>query len=100
MSRGHSDPRHRSVDKFPATRHVCPMTFDEDLDAIGLICPLPVLKLRKRLQTVAAGAVLRIRADDPAAAIDIPHYCAEAGHEFLGGAEEDGVGHYLVRKAT
>ncbi|SEM68080.1 sulfurtransferase TusA family protein [Palleronia pelagia] len=75
------------------------MTFDHDLDARGLLCPLPVLKLRKRMQALAPGAVIRVQADDPAAIVDIPHFCAEAGHELLGQSETDDAQHYFVRKA-
>lgn len=57
------------------------MTDDiHDLDATGLLCPLPVLKARKRLAGLSSGMVLRMRTDDPAAVIDVPHFCAEAGH--------------------
>ncbi|MBJ3763984.1 sulfurtransferase TusA family protein [Maribius pontilimi] len=75
------------------------MDYDDDLDARGLLCPLPVLKLRKRLQGVADGAVLRVQADDPAAIVDIPHFCNESGHEFLGLSDADGAQHYFVRKS-
>lgn len=60
------------------------MDFDAELDAAGLLCPLPVLKARKRLKALPPGAVLKIVATDPAAAIDVPHFCAEAGHALLG----------------
>ncbi|MEO1704397.1 MAG: sulfurtransferase TusA family protein, partial [Pseudomonadota bacterium] len=65
------------------------MTYDAELDAVGLLCPLPVLKARKRLEPLSTGQVLRVMADDPAAIVDMPHFCAEAGHEMLG-MEEDG----------
>ena len=70
----------------------------ETLDAIGLLCPLPVLKARKRLAALPEGAVLRLLADDPAAVVDVPHFCAEAGHAFLGDSEGDGHQSYLIRK--
>ncbi|MGB8623331.1 MAG: sulfurtransferase TusA family protein [Paracoccaceae bacterium] len=54
-----------------------------EIDALGLLCPLPVLRLRKRISGLSPGSIVRVLADDPAAAIDIPHFCAEAGHEFL-----------------
>lgn len=73
--------------------------WDHELDARGLLCPLPVLKARKRLQGLAPGAVLRMVADDPAAVIDVPHFCAEAGHALVDTAEEDGAQVYLIRKA-
>lgn len=54
-----------------------------EVDARGLLCPLPVLRLRKRLLAAGAGQVVRLLATDPAAAIDVPHFCAESGHELL-----------------
>ena len=72
---------------------------DADLDARGLLCPLPVLKARKRLAALPAGAVLAMLADDPAAVIDVPHFCAEQGHALLAShAAEDGARLYLIRK--
>ncbi|MGF1447312.1 MAG: sulfurtransferase TusA family protein [Pikeienuella sp.] len=70
-----------------------------ELDARGLLCPLPVLKTRKRLQALPPGATLRVLADDPAARIDIPHFCAEQGHALLAeGEEASGALTFLVRK--
>jgi tRNA 2-thiouridine synthesizing protein A len=60
------------------------MHYDIDLDCEGLLCPLPVLRARKRLLSMPPGRILRIRATDPMAAVDLPHFCAETGHEFLG----------------
>ncbi|WP_172327427.1 sulfurtransferase TusA family protein [Mangrovicoccus sp. HB161399] len=74
------------------------MDWDLDLDARGLICPLPVLKARKRLSGMAAGQVLRLLADDPAAVVDVPFFCSEAGHELAGTGEEGGAQVYLIRK--
>ncbi len=70
------------------------------LDAIGLLCPLPVLKARKRLKSLEPGAVLTLLADDPAAIVDVPHFCAEAGHEFLGVDEATGYQIYRLRKTV
>ena len=71
---------------------------DQDLDARGLLCPLPVLKARKRLAAMAPGEVLTMLADDPAAVIDIPHFCAEARHDYLGVDEAEGHAVYRIRK--
>jgi len=71
---------------------------DATLDAIGLLCPLPVLKARKRLKAMAAGEVLQVLADDPAALIDIPHFCTEAGHVFLGQGAGENHQVYQIRK--
>ncbi len=53
------------------------------LDVIGQRCPLPVLRARKRLLRLDPGALLRVFASDPVARIDMPHFCAEAGHELV-----------------
>ncbi|MDP5216475.1 sulfurtransferase TusA family protein [Ruegeria sp. 2205SS24-7] len=75
------------------------MSDDTDtLDALGLLCPLPVLKARKRLKSLPAGATLRILADDPAAVVDVPHFCAEAGHALISQSDEQGHQIYVIRK--
>ncbi len=53
------------------------------LDLSGLLCPLPVLKARKRLETMPSGSELVVLATDPMAAIDMPHFCVEQGHTLL-----------------
>ena len=71
-----------------------------DLDATGLLCPLPVLKLRKRLTALPAGDRIRMRADDPAAIVDVPHFCAESGHLLVDTTEDGTAQIYLVEKST
>lgn len=56
---------------------------ENTLDLSGLLCPLPVLKARKRLEAMAPGAILKVIATDPMSAIDMPHFCNEQGHKLL-----------------
>lgn len=72
----------------------------EEIDAIGLLCPLPVLKLRKRLARVAQGGEVRLLCDDPAAAVDVPHFCAEAGHALISVDDHGDAAAYVVRKGA
>ncbi len=74
------------------------MDADDDLDATGLLCPLPVLKARKRLRALRPGAVLRMRADDPAAIVDVPHFCREAGHKLLEATVQGDQSIFVIRK--
>ena len=60
-----------------------------EIDASGLLCPLPVLKARKALAAMAPGQMLRLLATDPAARIDLPHFCAQGGHDLV---EESVIG--------
>ncbi|WDI32824.1 sulfurtransferase TusA family protein [Hyphococcus flavus] len=50
------------------------------IDACGYRCPMPVIRMEAGLRRLAPGASLIIKADDPLAAIDIPHFCSESGH--------------------
>jgi len=95
----HHPAHHNTVDRLKHPPYIMPMTFDDTLDAIGLLCPLPVLKARKRLQAMASGQVLKLLADDPAAVIDVPHYCAESGHTLVSSADADDHRIYLIRRA-
>lgn len=74
------------------------MEIHEDLDATGLLCPLPVLKAAKRLRALPKDAVLRLTADDPAAVVDVPHFCREQGHRLIGQSETDGIQEYLIQR--
>jgi tRNA 2-thiouridine synthesizing protein A len=69
------------------------------LDLSGLLCPLPVLRARKRLLQMKAGEILQVIATDPMAAIDLPHFCTEQGYELLS-QTKDGLNlNFRIRKA-
>jgi len=71
------------------------VTPDQVLDCRGQRCPLPVIALARALPTLEVGQVLRVLADDPAAATDIPAWCRIRGHEALPMSEPDA---YDVRR--
>lgn len=73
-------------------------TPDRTLDALGLKCPLPVLRAARTLRAMDTGAVLTVLADDPVAVIDIPHFCFEAGHQLLSQSDANGVQTYVIRR--
>ncbi|MEU7934921.1 sulfurtransferase TusA family protein [Micromonospora echinofusca] len=56
----------------------------EILDCRGQRCPLPVIAVARRLPELPVGTVVRVLADDPAAAVDLPAWCRMRGQEFLG----------------
>jgi tRNA 2-thiouridine synthesizing protein A len=59
------------------------------LDCLGLKCPLPIIRLAQRIGDVPVGGVVRVLADDPAAANDVPAWCRMKGQEYLGSPEKD-----------
>lgn len=82
-------------------RYRADMDFDHDIDARDLRCPLPVLRLQKALRDLPVGTVLRLCATDAMALVDVPHFCAQAGHRFLGQSVlSDGAAAYFVAKGA
>jgi tRNA 2-thiouridine synthesizing protein A len=60
------------------------VTAELELDCLGQRCPLPVIALARQIRNVAIGGVVRVLADDPAAANDIPAWCRMKEQQFLG----------------
>ncbi len=74
---------------------------DTLLDATGLLCPLPVLKARRALRTVASGGILRVVATDPGAVKDFEHFCQTTGCQLIESSEEgDGVFRFRLKKPS
>ncbi len=72
---------------------------DKQLDARGLTCPLPVLKLRKALKDMEAGQTIEMLATDPGALEDVPNFCDSAGCVLLEtGTGEANIYRFVVRK--
>lgn len=68
---------------MPYNRNTLERDTVEELDLSGLLCPLPVLKARKRLASMASGEVLKVIATDPMSVTDMAHFCNEQGHTLL-----------------
>jgi tRNA 2-thiouridine synthesizing protein A len=70
------------------------------IDARGLQCPLPILRVRKMMREVAPGASVEILATDPGTEQDLHAYCDAVGADFLSSRKESGgVFRFLIRKA-
>lgn len=61
-----------------------------EIDATGLNCPMPVLRLQKKLRGMAAGAQVTLLASDPMAAVDVPHFCSQSGDKIIAQSQEKG----------
>ncbi|MGZ8164477.1 MAG: sulfurtransferase TusA family protein [Methylobacter sp.] len=57
--------------------------FSLELDATGLNCPLPLLRLKKTLMQMASGEVVKVIATDPAAHLDFGVYSDQTGHQII-----------------
>ena len=68
-----------------------------ELDTRGLLCPLPVLKLRKTIQNIQPNEKIKLITDDPAAVVDVPHFCNEQGYQITESLQEKGHGLFIIK---
>jgi len=74
------------------------MEFDKEVDARGLNCPLPVLRLKKALAEVSGGRVVRVLATDPSSVKDFEAFTTQTGHELLRqGETSDNTFEFYIR---
>ena len=72
--------------------------FDKELDARGLNCPLPILRVKKGLADMRSGQVLKILATDPGSTADFRAFSKQTGHELLSCSEASGEFTFFMRK--
>lgn len=72
--------------------------FDQELDATGLNCPLPILRAKKSLSGMDSGKVLQIIATDPGSVKDFEAFSKQTGNELLDSNEDDGKFYFLIKK--
>jgi tRNA 2-thiouridine synthesizing protein A len=70
-----------------------------EVDASGLNCPLPLLRLKKALMEVQSGDIVKIIATDPAAHLDIGVYVEQTGHQLLALTRQNNVQVFFIRKS-
>ena len=72
--------------------------FDIEVDASGLNCPLPLLRLKKALQEMGSGNVVKVIATDPAAHLDFGVYSEQTGHQIIEYFKESSRQIFYVKK--
>ncbi len=72
----------------------------EIYDLRGLNCPMPVLKIRKRLSETETGSLLIAETTDALAVIDVPHFCREYGHEMVACDKVEGGHRFTIRNGS
>jgi tRNA 2-thiouridine synthesizing protein A len=71
-----------------------------ELDARGLLCPMPIIRTAKAMKELTPGDLLRIQATDRGSVADIPAWAESTGNELVEWHEADGVFVFLLRKGT
>lgn len=70
---------------------------NQTLDCRGLSCPMPIVKLAKKMKELKKGEVLEMLGTDPGSKADVPAWCERTGHEFIEMKEEDGIYKFYIR---
>ncbi len=75
------------------------MCVDKDvtLDARGLMCPMPIVQLAKKVKELNSGQVLELLADDIGSKDDVPAWANRTGHQLLGVEEADKVFRFYIK---
>ncbi|HLF76302.1 MAG TPA: sulfurtransferase TusA family protein [Dehalococcoidia bacterium] len=72
---------------------------DHVVDCRGMLCPMPIIRLRQALDRAQQGQVLQVLATDPASVQDMPAFARNTGHDLLESTSKGSVYEYLFRKA-
>lgn len=75
------------------------ITPTQELDCRGLNCPLPVLKTKKAIVSLASGDVLKVVATDPGSVADMAAFSRRTKHEIIDQSQGDGEFVFFFRKA-
>jgi len=73
-------------------------SFDVELDARQLVCPLPILRTKRSLSQMSSGQVLKVVATDKDAPKDFEVFCRQTGNELLASSQQDGEFVVLIRR--
>jgi tRNA 2-thiouridine synthesizing protein A len=71
---------------------------DRVLDCVGLFCPMPILKTRETMKSMAIGQRLEMLSDDPASEADMKSWTVRTGHDLLSIERHGAVFRFIVRK--
>jgi NADPH-dependent 2,4-dienoyl-CoA reductase/sulfur reductase-like enzyme/TusA-related sulfurtransferase/rhodanese-related sulfurtransferase len=71
---------------------------DFEVNACGVPCPGPIMKLAKKIKEMETGQVVKITASDVGFSKDVPGWCTKTGHELISLSSEKGIYTALIRK--
>jgi tRNA 2-thiouridine synthesizing protein A len=75
------------------------MQIDQEVDASGLACPMPIVKTKKALSGMNVGQVLKVKSTDPGSLTDLPLFAEQMGHELLQQSKEGDAYVFWLKKA-
>ncbi len=73
---------------------------DHEVDCRGVLCPMPIIRLREQMDKAQPGQIIHLVATDPASVHDMPAFARNTGNELLETVKGDGVFEFYFRKGA
>ena len=72
--------------------------YDHEINAIGLKCPMPILKCKKGLNALKTNQILKIKTTDKSAKKDFEAFCKNTGHDLISYEIENEITTFYIKK--
>lgn len=70
------------------------------IDACGIQCPGPIIKLKKSIETIQPGESIELIATDAGFPSDAEAWCSTTGNKFIGRNSKNGIHSVIIEKST
>ena len=71
---------------------------DHAIDAVGLLCPEPLMIVRNKVRSMAPGETVSVVATDPSTVRDFTNFCRFMGHELARSTRDGELYRFVIRK--
>ena len=75
-----------------------PDKIDVTIDALGQLCPMPIILTSKKIKEMKSGEVLEVVSDDAGIMKDMPAWCNSTRNDYIGIVEDGKIYKAYVRK--
>jgi tRNA 2-thiouridine synthesizing protein A len=76
-----------------------PVTVAQTVDATGLVCPMPTIRLGQAIRKVEVGDLVEVWTDDPGSEENMAAWCRNTRHELVDQNLDGPVFKYRVRRS-
>ena len=70
----------------------------ETMDCKGLMCPMPIVQLAKKIKSMKVGDEVDLISDDVGSKEDVPAWCQRTGNQLVESKEANGIYTYRIKK--
>jgi TusA-related sulfurtransferase len=94
-----TEPRRTAAPRLSLVRSLSmEIQIHKEVDARGLLCPLPILRAKKALADMQTGQILKVLATDPGSQRDFAAFAKQTGNEIVESTSQDKVFTFLMKR--